>query len=201
MTYCIDIQALLQNETYIDVFNFGTETVAALQVPEQLGESLKFLLWGVVIYSTKHLDGLEPMLPKQTRDEMPSHLYVAGWSVIHYEEIIGGEIEIAPWEPRFDLMRLNPLSLVVQASPVVLQSRKWPCRKTPMRPAFDLTCVLERPHSAMFLSLFTEGPIRLYFDPLDCITTKQLSANLLKYSYDDARIRQLDERSRQLGLD
>jgi len=200
-TYCIDVQRLRDQGTDRDTVGFEGSSIAALQIPEKLEDTMSLLLWGVVVNSTDCLGDFKSLLPTSVRDKLPTTLYVAGWSIMQMDGILGGCVNLMPWAPTLDPNTLTSLSLSIPGKPNMNRARNWPCQRSPVRPAFEMTCDLEHPYSLMYLSLFVEGTIQLYLDPRDCVPLKQCQLEYERYGHDTFRLRQLRKRKSELGIE
>ena len=174
-----------------DKFEFSSSAVAALRIPETIGQTLSILVWGMIIPRPQQYTDFCEKLPESVRSSLPTSLYLCGWGILTFEDVYGGKVSIAPYAPTLDLGDLR-LLIGNDGKPLIL-SREWQVAEGLSSAEYIFDLILEQPLGHMTLTVNAAGAVTLSANPIEFVPVAEAARFPKQYSYDWARTRQLAE--------
>jgi hypothetical protein len=167
MSYQLDITG-----NQFDFIDFS-EASAYVNLIPKLGHQIELHFWGITLL-TSQVWG-EPLRLSGIEHNANDDIYIAGYAMVIFHEVIGGELKVTLYDPdssEYFLKNHNN-------QPVILQKR-WGFKSANF--LYELDCVSEWPPGACYLALASNGLAQLNFEVSDCIPAQQFVLNPNKYS-------------------
>jgi hypothetical protein len=191
MAYSLD---LTREKTYFSVLDLR-EGLVCYQVQATPKERAEVLTWGAILLcpSSATVPWVLPraILPPPVQPLYPCGLFVAGWSKISYEGIIGCKARLAAYAPSFD----PPATFLMCNGEHVLLRREWGDISCQGCEEYGFDSRLEFPDGDIGLSFFCTGRVKLTFRPGDLVPWAEYEAAPHRFRFDRYRsteARQLD---------
>ena len=170
MTHQLDITA-----NQFDLIDFS-ESSAFINLMPRLGTFVELHFWGITLLTSKQRR--KPLiLPNINLEESNSNTYIAGFSKVVFQEVVGGEISIELYDPA------HPDSFLKnqQNEPVILQ-RQWVFKPEDSIWVYELDCTSDWPAGACYLAIASKGAVQLTYETSNCISARQFVLEPQKYS-------------------
>lgn len=161
------------NEKMNGLLDFSESTIF-FHFQRDLPTELVILSWGTII---------DHELAKQLdlKWEWAEDLYIAGFTKVIFEQVVGGHIDISLYDPN------NPNDFLRDRhGDIVKLNRRWEMNSNSKEICrYDLFCgcVIDWPHGYGELTLFAGNDFSIEFDTDDCIPVREYIRNADKFTY------------------
>jgi hypothetical protein len=169
MTEQLDITA-----NQFNLIDFS-EASAFLNLMPTLGTQVELHFWGITLLTSKKRR--KPLiLPNVNLEESNSNTYIAGFSKVVFQNVVGGEISIELYDPaRSDSFLKNQ-----QNESVILQ-RQWAFKPEDSTCLYELDCTSDWPAGACYLAIASKGQVQLTYELSNCIPARKFVLEPQKY--------------------
>jgi len=154
------------------------EATLLFEPTRRLNALVEFPVWGATLVTSSIINPFE-QLPVSF-DSKQSDVYIAGYSHVRFENVVGGSISIA----LFEVVKDSPIAYSKTAYGEIIELRRsWNTESHKDVPTYAFDSNLAWPYGRCRLVLRAVGSVSLSFDTEACIPALEYSKNPLAHGW------------------